>query len=184
MSASGRLCCGLSLTLGTPHRQVGHLGRDRYTLCVCIAGMWAPSVRRIFFLPSNPTERVYSWLGLRTPLPQSHRGFRIRRAKLGSLGAGCGITSSINSGTFPMLSPINPRASLTPLKIGEKRWWVSSLPTVQPWASGGVGARLAWLEKIRGSRAVGLSAIARCRANCGRIPPRAVVDFPRRRYLS
>ena len=58
MSASGRLCCGLSLTLGTPHRQVGHLGRDRYTLCVCIAGMWAPSVGDISFLLSNPTERA------------------------------------------------------------------------------------------------------------------------------
>jgi hypothetical protein len=60
-----------------------------------------------------------------------------------------------------MPSSINPRASLTPLKIGEKRWWVSSLPTVQPWALGTVGARLAWLEEIRSSRTVGLSAIAR-----------------------
>jgi hypothetical protein len=58
-----------------------------------------PHRGRVF--PKRTRGFLAPWLGLRTPLPQSQRGFRIPRAKLGLLGAGCGITSSINPGTFP-----------------------------------------------------------------------------------
>jgi hypothetical protein len=95
----------------------------------------------------------------RTPYaaPPIPTGLPIPRAKLGLFGAGCGITSSINPGTSPHAILHQPSSIVVAIEDRRKCWWVSSLPMVQPRASGRMGGRD--LRLIPGTRS---SASRRC----------------------